>query len=112
MRRALLRLQPLVALSVVKAVLPVWLPWLAAPGASHWAVLPPLVPVQLQLKVPLLLLTALAVPVPQRSPVGGTRVATPLAPPQAPLRTALGVAGTLAPEVALPRALVAWTRKV
>ena len=54
-------------------------------GALHWAVVPPLLPAQSQLKVVVALVTLLGVPVLHRLALGAALAATALALPQTPV---------------------------
>ena len=83
-------------------------------GALHWAVVPPLLPAQSQLKVVVALVTLLGVPVLHRLALGAALAATALALPQTPVTgTAAGVTSLDATDAApVPTLLTAATVKV
>lgn len=111
--RALWVVHPETTLSLTKVVLACGCALGAvSPSAKHWLVVPPLVPLQLQLKPPRDEDTMPATPALHSRPVGGIKVATPSDAPQAPLRTDKGVTEVLGDESVSPMALDDLTTKV
>ena len=112
-------LAPCATVLAAQVALPPALGWALAAieywrGALHWAVVPPWLPVQFQLKAAAVRVTLLAVPTLHKLLLGETSTASAWALPQTPsIAAAIGVTVAEAAEATLaPLLLVATTVKV